>query len=301
MPDDRKTSVPPPVTNDRWMKWKLILGAILVILLSISAWVEYKRSIDRNAPVPKETQIEEHKESNHSPTPLTREELISVLDDSLQEVEKLKGYTCLFIKRNRSGGKLNPYAKMKMKCRHHPFSIYFDFLAPPSKKGQEAIYVEGKNDNEMIAHGVGILKPLGTVKLNVHGTLAMTGNRHPISESGLRNLLMNVKKELESGLLLRNASVSLSENHVANELLCRKLELTWPRPDALDPQAEVFAKVILYLGKETQFPIRFERHIWVEESPKPVLLSEYIYSGIQSTAELTDLDFDPTNPDYRFP
>ena len=58
-----------------------------------------------------------------------------------------------------------------------PLSVYLQFLKPSSIKGRECIYVEGKNDGNVIAHEGGFKgKFLPTVTIPPDGTLAMRGH-----------------------------------------------------------------------------------------------------------------------------
>ncbi len=57
------------------------------------------------------------------------------------------------------------------------------------------IWVEGKNGGKLIAHEAGLLG-LMSVQLDPHGTLALTGNKYPITGIGIGNLL---SKLIEKG------------------------------------------------------------------------------------------------------
>ena len=100
----------------------------------------------------------------------------------------VKDYSCTLIKRERIDGTLQPPEYMFVKIRHEPFSVYTYFKAPENMKGQEALYVAGKNDGCLLGHGVGIKKVVGTISLKPDSMLAMRGNRYPITEIGVLNL-----------------------------------------------------------------------------------------------------------------
>ena len=70
------------------------------------------------------------------------------------------------MKRERIDGTLQPAESMFVKIRHEPFSVYTYFKAPDNMKGQEALYVDGKNDGCLLGHGVGIKKVVGTLRLS---------------------------------------------------------------------------------------------------------------------------------------
>ena len=81
-------------------------------------------------------------------------------------IEKIQDYSATLAKRERIGGKLLDYEYMFVKLRQKPFSVYMYFLGPADLKGQEVIYVEGQNNGNMWAHGVGIQNTMfGTVSL----------------------------------------------------------------------------------------------------------------------------------------
>ena len=75
---------------------------------------------------------------------------------------------------------------MSIKIRHDPFSVYVCFQAPASVKGQEVIYVAGRNQGNLLAHKAHV--PV-TVSLHPDGLIAMNGRHYPITEIGLVNLV----------------------------------------------------------------------------------------------------------------
>ncbi len=101
----------------------------------------------------------------------------------------IKDYSATVVKRERIDGKLGEHQYIFAKIRHEPFSVYLYFLAPDEVKGQEVIYVEGRNDGNMLAHaGSGVRAMVGTVSLKPNGAMAMQGNRYAITEIGVENL-----------------------------------------------------------------------------------------------------------------
>jgi hypothetical protein len=107
----------------------------------------------------------------------------------LDRIQAIEDYSATVVKRERIDGELIGPHYIFIKVRHEPFSVYTYFLAPAEKKGQEAIYVEGKNNGKLLAHGVGIQAIVGTVSLDPMGRLAMRDNRYPITKSGILNLM----------------------------------------------------------------------------------------------------------------
>ena len=100
----------------------------------------------------------------------TREQLPSApetLDDMLTFAESLlvdlkrnvRDYKAILVKRERIGGKLHEESRMEIKVRNAQkmraqdvgLASYFYFLSPKSAKGREVIWVDGENDNKILA------------------------------------------------------------------------------------------------------------------------------------------------------
>lgn len=124
---------------------------------------------------------------------------------SLAAMAAIKDYSAVMVKQERINGKLNDMEFMHAKIRNEPFSVYLRFLAPKGIRDREVIYIAGQNDGNLIAHEspnrglIGILaqtKLVGSTSLAPTSTLAMIGNRYPITEIGLLNL---TKRLIEVG------------------------------------------------------------------------------------------------------
>ena len=65
------------------------------------------------------------------------------------------------------------------------------------------MWIENQNDGKMWAHGTGMKAIFGTVSLNPTSPIAMDGNRYPITEIGLLNLverllIMSDREEIDA-------------------------------------------------------------------------------------------------------
>jgi len=175
-------------------------------------------------------------------------------------------------KRERVGGVVGDYQAMFVKVRHQPFSVYMYFLNPADIKGQEVIWVKGLNENKLQAHAVGIKNVVGTVSLNPTGQIAMRGNRYPISEIGILNL---VERLIQVG-----------------------------EKDSQYGECEVrflFYQARIFVDDEMNLPIRYESYSWpTTAGGQPELLEEYTYQNFKLNNGFTDQDFDTRNPKYGF-
>jgi hypothetical protein len=217
--------------------------------------------------------------------------------ETMNRFDDVSGYSCVLVKREEVDGKLTGPQHMLVKVRHHPFSIYARYLTPDSLAGREAIFVEGQNNDKMIAHVTGVKHRLvGSLKLDPTGNLAMKGNRYPITEVGVLRLL---ERLVEVGTAEREQGCDVayrSETEVDGRR-CSCLELTQPesRPGTRYHIARV------HIDEELQLPIRFEAYRWPDAADtQPPLVEEYTYTSIRFDERFDDLDFSPENPSYGF-
>ena len=149
----------------------------------------------------------------------------------LTEFTKVQDYSCTLVKRERIDGTLGEHEYIFVKVRHQPFSVYTYFLGPARVKGQEAIYVDGSNDGSLLAHGNGIKHRLiGTVSLKPTSTLAMSGNRYPITEMGMRRLLERLLEIGSNDVKYGECTVNWIQGAKVNNRTCTCIQVTHPVP-----------------------------------------------------------------------
>jgi hypothetical protein len=213
----------------------------------------------------------------------------------------IKDYSCTMIKHERISGKLAEPEYMYLKVRHEPFSVYMYFLGPERIRGQEAIYVAGQNNGNLLGHGVGIRKIAGTVPLQPTGPMAMQGNRYPITEIGMFNL---TKRLVEVGEIdkqfgecdvkfFRNAKITTGKEK--RSVTCIQVVHPIPRKNFR------FHLARIYVDDELNLPVRYESYDWPDKpGGQPILLEEYTYTDIKLNNGFTDMDFNTTNSQYNF-
>ncbi len=211
---------------------------------------------------------------------------------------KVKDYSCTVVKRERIDGKLGEHQYLFAKVRHEPFSVYLYFLAPDDVKGQEVIYVEGRNDGNMLAHaGSGVRAMVGTVSLKPDGALAMQGNRYAITEIGVENLAKRLVEVAEHDKQFGECDVNFFPNAKVNGRICTCVQVVHPVPR----RNFRFHLARVFIDDELLIPIRYEAYDWPhEEGGQPVLMEEYTYMNVQANNGFTDADFDPKNAAYKF-
>ena len=180
-----------------------------------------------------------------------------------------------------------------------PLSVYLNFLKPSSVKGREVIYVEGKNNGCLIAHEGGFKGGyLPTVTVRPQSMLAMRGQRYPMTEIGLENLIVKLIERGEKAAG-KSPDVTCEFRHGAKvkDRVCTVFEVTQPTkyPGAEFYRAEVF------MDDDRVLPIRYVAYDWPKSKNQPLkILEEYNYMNVKLNVGLKDSDFDRENPNYDF-
>lgn len=216
----------------------------------------------------------------------------------LGNVEKISDYSATLAKRERIGGKVMDYEYMFVKLRQKPFSVYMYFLGPPDLKGQEVIFIEGQNNGNMWAHGVGIKNTMfGTVSLKPDGPIAMRNQRYPLTELGILNLTKRLVEVGEQDIKYGECEVKFYEGAKINGRVCTCIEVIHPVPR----RNFLFHLARIFVDKEYNLPIRYESYDWPKEKGGvPELMEEYTYLNLKLNNGFTDADFDIKNPNYHF-
>ncbi|MBL9103056.1 MAG: DUF1571 domain-containing protein [Myxococcales bacterium] len=201
---------------------------------------------------------------------------------------RVRDYTVTMTRRERVKGKLLAQETMQVKFRK-PFSIYTRWTGAV-KRGQEAIYVRGKHDDKLIAHPGSF--PDVTVSLNPKGNLAMKGNRHPITEGSLGDLIALLVRDLkraesrpQDGANIRD--LGESDRHGAR---VRCFDATFA---AADGYYAPHVEVCMFTASDLPSRVR----VW---DARDQLLEDYEYRDLRINVGLRDADFDPDNQRYNF-
>jgi len=217
--------------------------------------------------------------------------------DGFVNIQKIQDYSATLVKRERINGRLGEPQYIFIKVRHRPFSVYMYFLGPEELKGREVLYVEGKNDGKMWAHGTGVEKALGTLSLAPDGLIAMRGQRYPLTEIGILNLVRRLIEVAENDMAFGECDVKFFKGAEINKRKCTCIQVVHPVPrrDFLFHIARIF------VDDELNLPLRYEAHDWPKKPGGPAeLMEEYTYVNLKLNVGFTDADFDIRNPNYNF-
>jgi hypothetical protein len=212
-------------------------------------------------------------------------------------IEKIQDYTATLIKRERIDNTLGEDQYIALKVRHKPFSVYLNFLAPTSLKGQECMFIEGANNGKMWAHGTGMKAVFGTVSLDPNGRTAMTDQRYPLTQIGVLNLTRRLIEVATEDVKYGECEVKYYKGAKINDRVCTCTEVLHPVPR----KNFLFHRARIFVDDALNIPIRYEAYDWPKtEGGPPELIEAYTYLNLKLNVGLTDADFDIHNPAYRF-
>jgi len=213
---------------------------------------------------------------------------------SLTALDAVKDYKATFYKSELIGRNL-VQSQMELKLRESPFSVYLKFVKPSA--GREAIYVSGQNNNTLQVHETGFASLAGTLSLDPKGGTAMDGNRYPVMDIGMRNLLVKLVETWLAERTLEGLSVEVFPNASLGDLACKSVEVSHR---IQHPNAK-FQLTRMYFDKVTNLPIRFQAYNFPGKREKFAPLAEdYFYSNVKLNNSFEAIDFSVKNPQYAF-
>jgi hypothetical protein len=217
-------------------------------------------------------------------------ELITRLDSARNFLQSTRGYAAKFTQQVHKDGRLLDPEEFEIKVQHEPFAVFMEW----EKDGQQALFVEGENDNKLLVHptrGFGRLRKVWI--LEPDSGLAMRGSRRPVTEIGLLNLvdlLLGFHREhlLCSKCVTQPADVGDSGS--------TQYTLTFNGPH----ENPYYARTDLWLCNERHVPLRIENYFWTDDNRVGSLLESYHYTDICVDECVAEADFDRNNEDYKF-
>ncbi|MBC8350722.1 MAG: DUF1571 domain-containing protein [Planctomycetes bacterium] len=232
------------------------------------------------------------------------DQAIKIAEDGLKRIRtEVADYTCTIVKQERIKGELLPTEHMRAEIRNRktgetqaaqPFSVYLNFLKPDTIQGREVMYVEGKNGGKLVGHEAkGVEKLLGDVWLKPEGMLAMRGQRYPITEIGIENLvdklIERATSDRKSDPKALSTQVRYIEKAKINGRSCLVIEVTHP---VQKPYFD-FHIARVFIDDQLQVPVRYAAYSWpTTPGGRPVLEEAYTYLDMKMNVGLKENDFD---------
>ncbi len=214
----------------------------------------------------------------------------SLLNEAQASYKQINDYTGIMYKQERIGKKMYPKETIFFKFAK-PFKVYMKWIKDPYKN-REMIYVEGWNDNKIRAHEGGLMGVV-SVNLDPKGSMAMKGNRHPVTDMGIGNLLKvvqtNVNRAKKNGDSISVIKVGEEKVFGVDSI---KLEATFPKEKE---KGYYCYRAVFWVDKERKLPNKIMVYDWDDQ-----LVEDYSYENLKFNVGLTDKDFDPSNKEYNF-
>jgi hypothetical protein len=221
--------------------------------------------------------------------------------------QSINDYTAILVKRETVDGTLGEYEFMSAKVRNRktgetgstqPLSVYLGFLKPASVKGREVIYVENQNSGNIVGHEGGLKgRFLPTMQLPPNGMLAMRGQRYPITDIGIENMLVKLIERGTQAGQVPDVQCEFRKNARVKDRVCTVIQVTQPTPA---PGLE-FYQAQIFIDDELNLPIRYIAYDWPRRAGETgQVIEEYTYLNLAINVGLSDADFDPHNSSYAF-
>jgi hypothetical protein len=147
---------------------------------------------------------------------------------------------------------------------------------------------------------------LPRLKLDPHGSAAMSKSRHPVTEMGLLQLTELISKYRKRDLALKEGvrwQLLADQKVMDQDCHCFVIEY-----DSKDVEP-TYRKSITYIDKEHSLPICVKNFGWpgddvAADDPQALdeatLIEFYGYKDLKFETRLGDADFDKANADYKF-
>jgi Protein of unknown function (DUF1571) len=215
-------------------------------------------------------------------------EPLALMYEAQANYATVQDYTCMLASRWKVNGKLGEENIVQMKVMTRPFSVHMRWLCPNNDAGQEAAFVEGKNDNKIRVKSKAI-SPLGFTSLDGADPRLPRNSRHTILDAEIGKLINRTIKTWEAERDLGKTRVLPPVNATNNKRDCIKVEAV-----RLEKHSGVYCyRTVIYLEKVSKMPIRLENYDWPQKggSADGELLEVSSYVKIQVNTGLREMEF----------
>lgn len=218
--------------------------------------------------------------------------LQQVLNDAENTAAQYEHYTATLELQEDLQHSLQPRENIKVKIRRTPFSVYMRW----ESKDQEAIFVEGRNDNRMLVKPTKALATLRRVwRLDPESRMAKQSCRYPVTDSGLEKLVTRTK--------LFYATRKDWADHVKCHYTADNVggvDVTVFNVHFSRTASPNYSHSRYFLDEKCGLMVGLENYGWTSDGEEGQLVERYVYHSINSKVALKDDDFNHENPEYSF-
>lgn len=259
------------------------------LALVLCLWVSDRRpsrdesSFDLAAPSFSAVSLEIDKDGTDPLEKLARESPLAFLEKSLERYdEEIKGYTLTFLKKERIGGTLQRAEKTEVRFRESPFSVHMRWIEG-AKLAAKVLYVEGENNNKMLARPIVPFVPVMT--RDVDGPEAKNSGRYTIAEFGFKRSTQRTLRAMQKAKA-RDALHVRYEGIVAVPELGGQLCYKFVRNPYEPPEEDALDELTLYFDCEHLLQVGS-----ILRDRQKELLAEYFFYDIKFNPEFDAKQF----------
>ena len=216
-------------------------------------------------------------------------EMTRLLDEMDSSYSRVNDYLAVFHNQERIGEKLDEGQTALFKFQK-PFKVYMKFTGGPST-GTEALYAEGSYENKLLVRRGGILGIM-TLSLDPRGSLAMSRNRHPVTELGFGFLLAEFRRNIEPAIRSGEFEIMRLTDETFNG---RPATVVEGRCFSHGDRKYYSARFIMHIDKELLLPVGDVFYDGNDE-----MFEDYVFTDVKLNVGLTATDFSRHNKSYRF-
>lgn len=215
------------------------------------------------------------------------EKLLDLLHKVESSYAKIEDYSAVFRKQERVEEVLLPQEAISLKFKK-PLQVYMKWIHGPSK---EAIYVDGQNNNKVIAHSDGAGANL-TWNLDPKGSILRSGNRHIITDIGFGFIINMMRVNIP--MALKHAEIEVTR--LVDDSFEGRPAVVMEMKFAPKQGRQYYAsRIVCHIDKEYLLPTGIACY-----DEKDNLTEKYSYKDVKLNVGLTEKDFSKKNPDYKF-
>jgi len=223
--------------------------------------------------------------------PAADQNLVALLSDMATAYTRVESYTARFVRQEAVEATLRPREEVFLKFRQ-PGLIYLRWIAGPPA-GREILFVPDRNDSRMLVREPGLLASLATIVMAPDSPRVLEESRHAVTDIGIGRLIAlildNARRASAAGELgVRDLGVVTVPDGSG-----RRVEVVLPRQRE---KAYYCSRLDLIVATGSGLPVRATIYDWDDR-----MVADYTYLDLKLNPELTAKDFDPANPEYKFP
>ena len=205
--------------------------------------------------------------------------LLKLAVDSYKK--NVKDYTGTFVKQECVDGELFKEQEIDFKFREKPYSVYMVFKKNATS-ADKVLYVEGENDDKMVAHPTGLFSFLDSVKREPDCKAAMKENLFPCSMFGINSMMQKAMRDNAGAKKAGDLQMKYLGVTKVDGRLCVAGERRLPKKKGYPD-----GRLIVQIDIERLVPLDVRSYGWDDE-----LIFKYLFSNLKFNVGLKDKDFD---------